>query len=244
MIEQLLAYMDELRGGALGLVMDNWIMIALCLLVLGFVVDQIVYMVRFRPWKRWMHNLRVARRWLEKRFHTKLPWPPDVVPPDSPAPGKVPPQQDADAPIIVRKSPPQRPASQPRPAPRPRQDDAPTQQKANAPTGTPAPVRIYTPTRERAAASQPPAPAKRPAAPASTPVVAPSRPAAPRPAEPEPYKPIPRPAALRDDIPAYLRAKDAPPPRPPAQRPTSQPRPAPRSPAPDAEPTTERPGEK
>lgn len=85
MIDQILEQAEALQSGTMGFLLNNWGWIAVTLVVLGFAVDQVLYLLRYRPWNRWMHNLRVFRRYLERLFHVKLPWPPDIAPKPAPA---------------------------------------------------------------------------------------------------------------------------------------------------------------
>lgn len=123
MIDQILEQAEALQSGTMGFLLNNWGWIAVTLVVLGFAVDQVLYLLRYRPWNRWMHNLRVFRRYLERLFHVKLPWPPDIAPKPAPAAEPVS-LDDPDAPQVVRR---------PSPAPRLRSADAPVKPFAPLP---------------------------------------------------------------------------------------------------------------
>ncbi len=112
MLDQLLAKAQQLNTGWFGFVLEHWLTLAIALIILGFLLDQLLYCLRYKPWRRWMHNLRVIRRFFERLFHVSLPWPPDVQPQPARSRPRVAPDDDPDAPLVVRAP---EPAVQPAP---------------------------------------------------------------------------------------------------------------------------------
>lgn len=45
-------------GGLMGWVLDNWLALAIGLCLLGLVVDGVVYLIRWQPYRVWRSNLR------------------------------------------------------------------------------------------------------------------------------------------------------------------------------------------
>lgn len=116
MLEQITQYIETLRLGMVGYIVENWIWIVAMVMILGFAIDQTMYFVRHKPWRRWMHNLRVCRRFIERRLNIKLSWPPDIAQPalamEGPDALEAPQMEldplDEDAPVVVRKEKPKK----------------------------------------------------------------------------------------------------------------------------------------
>lgn len=57
--------------GFVGFVLHNWVTLAIVTMLLGFVIDQVLYFVRYRPQDDWKHAYYSFRRFLTDKFGAK-----------------------------------------------------------------------------------------------------------------------------------------------------------------------------
>ncbi|MGN1250153.1 MAG: hypothetical protein ACI4XW_08715 [Candidatus Spyradocola sp.] len=57
--------------GFWGFLLDHWIAIAIAVMIVGFVIDQVLYVVRYRPQDSWRAAYYRFRRFLTERFGAK-----------------------------------------------------------------------------------------------------------------------------------------------------------------------------
>ena len=57
--------------GFWGFLLDHWLAIAIAVMIVGFVIDQVLYVVRYRPQDSWRAAYYRFRRFLTERFGVK-----------------------------------------------------------------------------------------------------------------------------------------------------------------------------
>ena len=171
MLDMLLNSSDELlpASGFLGFLVHHWLAVAIVILVLGFALDQLFYVLLDRPQDRWRQRYRALRAFLTTHFGApalkeaasedagpSAEGPvihragakynpnaaPRVGPQPEPGPRPEPGSQPASGP---RPEPGSQPASGPQPAPGPRPE--PGSQPASGPRPEPGPQRAASPAR-------------------------------------------------------------------------------------------------
>ena len=147
MLDMLLNSSDELlpASGFLGFLVHHWLAVAIVILVLGFALDQLFYVLLDRPQDRWRRRYRALRAFLTTHFGA-----PALKEAASEDAGP-----SAEGPVIHRAGAKYNPNAAPRvgpqPAPGPRPE--PGSQPASGPRPEPGPRRAASPAR--------PAPAER-----------------------------------------------------------------------------------
>lgn len=147
MLDMLLNSSDELlpASGFLGFLVHHWLAVAIVILVLGFALDQLFYVLLDRPQDRWRRRYRALRAFLTAHFGA-----PALKEAASEDAGP-----SAEGPVIHRAGAKYNPNAAPRvgpqPAPGPRPE--PGSQPASGPRPEPGPRRAASPAR--------PAPAER-----------------------------------------------------------------------------------
>ena len=104
MLELLLSPSSALlpEGGLLGFLLRHWLGVAVAVLALGFLLDQLFYVLLCRPQDRWRRRYRAFRAFLTRRFGAPpLPDAP-AAPGGHPAPGGQSDAANADGPVIRR----------------------------------------------------------------------------------------------------------------------------------------------
>lgn len=70
MLEKFVNSSDQIlpTTGFMGFLLQNWIWIAIAVMVLGYAIDQTLYMIRYRPQDHWMKMYLSLRRFLTDKF--------------------------------------------------------------------------------------------------------------------------------------------------------------------------------
>lgn len=141
MLDMLLNSSDELlpASGFLGFLVHHWLAVAIVILVLGFALDQLFYVLLDRPQDRWRQRYRALRAFLTTHFGA-----PALKEAASEGGGP-----SAEGPVIHRAGAKYNPNAAPRvgpqPAPGPRPEPGP--QPASGPRPEPGPRRAASPAR-------------------------------------------------------------------------------------------------
>lgn len=55
------------QEGFVGFLLNHWLKVAIALMILGFVIDQVLYVVRCRPQDKWKQRIRAIRNFKNKQ---------------------------------------------------------------------------------------------------------------------------------------------------------------------------------
>ena len=58
-------------SGFWGFLLNHWIAVGIAVMIIGFLIDQVLFVVRYRPQDRWREAYYAFRRFLTARFGTK-----------------------------------------------------------------------------------------------------------------------------------------------------------------------------
>lgn len=70
MLDKLVSSSDQIlpTTGFWGFLLNNWLAVAIVVMVLGFAIDQTLYVIRYRPQDRWRQHYEAFRAFLTHRF--------------------------------------------------------------------------------------------------------------------------------------------------------------------------------
>ena len=84
------------QEGFVGFLLNHWLGIAVALMILGFLLDQVLYVVRYRPQDKWMDRIKAISKFKYKAEDFEIP---EQTPGPVTEGAAV---HDADAPVIRR----------------------------------------------------------------------------------------------------------------------------------------------
>lgn len=121
MLDMLLHSSDDLlpTSGILGFLVHNWLAVAVVILVLGFALDQVFYVLLDRPQDRWRRRYRALRAFLTAHFGAPAMKAPAPEPADGPVIHRAGAKYSPHTAPKLEPDPEPLSAPQPKPSPRP-----------------------------------------------------------------------------------------------------------------------------